>query len=61
MIYKLYKIGNLCVLIGVIDNDYNLKVIYFIGGWVNILKILNYMIIKVLNFCYVRDFFFLGL
>lgn len=61
MIYKLYKIGNLCVLIGVIDNDYNLKFIYFIGGWVNILKILNYMIIKVLNFCYVRDFIFLGL
>lgn len=58
MIYKLYKIGNLCVLIGVIDNDYNLKVIYFIGGWVNILKILNYMIIKVLIFCYDRDFIF---
>lgn len=58
MIHKLYKTGNSCVLTGVIDNDHNSKVIYFIGGWVNILKTLNYMIIKASIFCYDRDFIF---
>lgn len=58
MIHKKYKTSISCVLTGVIDNLNNLKVIYFIEGWVSTWKTLSYMIIKVSNFCYVRDFIF---
>lgn len=58
LIHKKYKTSISCVLTGVIDNLKNLKVIYFIEGWVSTLKTLSYMIIKVSNFCYVRGFIF---